>query len=64
MKIRYPKKGALREYHQKRRMEMSDFILKYYFGIILAQCKLHGRSDEALLEYQNELEFRGLKYRL
>lgn len=63
-KPKVPKPGALKEYHDKKRSEYSDFILLYYFSIIKHQCKYGDRGLDTLLEYINELEFRGLKYRL
>jgi len=64
MKIKYPKKGALKEYHDKKRSEYSDFILMHYFKIVRYQCKWLGREIDILLEYINELEYRGLRYKL
>ena len=52
------------EYHDKKRSGYSDFILLHYFRIIRHQCKWKGRQIDILLEYINELEYRGLKYRL
>lgn len=62
--IKLPKKGGLKEYHDKKRSELSDFILNYYYESILIQCKKFDRPDDTLLEYINELEYRGLKYKL
>lgn len=50
--------------NDKRRSEMSDFVLLYYFEIIKYQCKCGRRSVNTLLEYINELEYRGIRYRL
>ena len=64
MEVKYPKVGALQDYHNKRRSGYSDFILLHYFKIIRYQCKYLDRKDDTLLEYINELEYRGLRYRL
>lgn len=47
-----------------QRAALSDFILIHNFKMIRYECKYMGRSDETLLKYINELEYRGLKYRL
>lgn len=62
--VKYPNMQAMRDYHNKKRSEYSDFILLMYFKIIRYQCKYQGRQLDTLLEYINELEFRNLKYRL
>lgn len=62
--VKYPNMQAMRDYHNKKRSEYSDFILLMYFKIIRYQYKYQGRQLDTLLEYINELEFRNLKYRL
>ena len=54
----------MKQYHDERRSQYSDFILLYYFKSIRYQCKWQGREVDTLLEYINELEYRGIKYRL
>lgn len=63
-KIRYPRKDGLKRFHDWKRSQYSDFILMYYFKLIRYQCKYGDRDLDTLLEYINELEYRGLKYRL
>lgn len=62
--IKHPGMRALEDYRNKQRSEYSDTILLWYFKLIRYQCKYQGRQLDTLLEYINELEFRGLKYRL
>ena len=59
-----PKMRALRLHHQEERAALSDYILLYRFKIIRSQCKWGNRPLDTLLEYINELEYRGIKYRL
>lgn len=56
--------AALESYFQRERMELTDSTLSRRFNYILWQCWNMDRSDEVLVEYQNELEFRGIKYSL
>ena len=59
----YPKVEVLKAYRDKNRSEHSDFIVLYYFKAIRYQCKWQERQIDTLLEYINELEYRGIKYR-
>lgn len=52
------------KYLDDRRASLSDAVLLRYFKIILAQAKDGHDREEMLLKYINELEYRGLKYKL
>lgn len=51
-------------HHNKVRSEYSDSTLLRYFKLIREQSKWRGRQIDTLIKYINELEFRGIKYRL
>lgn len=52
----------LDDYFDKQRSELSNFTLKFRYGIIKRQVEAGLRSDETLIKYINELEYRELKY--
>lgn len=47
---------------QRERMELSSSRLLTRYYMILRQCLFMGRSDQSLIGYINEMEFRGLRY--
>ncbi len=59
-----PSRQELQNYKDQVRANLSDIILWFRFRYILYQCKYQNRPDKVLLEYINELEYRGLKYRI
>jgi len=50
------------EYHQKERMELGGFTLRMRYDWILFQCMYFDRSDDVLIEYMLELEYRNMEY--
>ena len=54
----------IKRYHDEKRSNYLDLLLMYYFKSIRYQCKWEDRQIDTLLEYINELEYRGLRYRL
>lgn len=62
-----PKRSSverLEEFNDEQRASYSDSTLLRYFESILHQCKYCDRKDDTLLKYINELEYRGVRYRL
>ena len=53
---------AMKEHHDEERSKLSDGVLLIRYNTIKAQILRGDRSDDVILEYINELEYRGLKY--
>ena len=53
----------IKQYQDKKRSELSDTILIHYYGIIFNQCKRDPNRINTLLEYVNEMCYRGLTKR-
>ena len=60
-----PKKTRNYEkFQDEERALLPDNVLMWRFEILLDRCWYFGRSDDILIKYINELEFRNLKYSL
>jgi len=53
---------VMKEHMDTKRASMSDHQLLLNYTIIKEQVKRGYRGDKTLVEYVNELEYRGLKY--